>query len=503
MSLEGDAPDYEQGGRIQGGQGDAFSSSKGVRGFVAEGIHGLHGLGLPIGDDIAFVLVQAEVRANIDVEVVLVAFVAEKGVGLRQRFRAHIILEPFHLPLLGGKPPGVEVEVERVVVHDVLLQPGDATVGCHRLDAREPGIVTPLPDTGRHDVGQHAGVHQLGKDEHFHVGERHRRGLALQIAPVQIAKLRGQRLHGVILAVTRDIGMRRDGRAGACFPASASLLSSAADTQARRSGRCRGSRGGKAFLAMERLKYHDILYSDAQLGPYPEHLLKRVAKPTNEIPGPVARRSMKESVFIRSFFGEYGEEIQENFKRMTVRYPLGAALVDLQWFVNKYKDKRPPMAAKKAPIPDDPRVMSRHLKSLGYFLGADLMGIGRLPQSAVYSSDVRGKPDRGPLQVRHRVRGPQERTDAHGLQRLGRHSRPGQLPDLPAPAHADRGGGQLHAALGHRRGADQHEQLLDSHAPSEYWRRDWGRCRGWASSSTLSWGPTSRQPPFSRTWSWR
>jgi epoxyqueuosine reductase len=147
---------------------------------------------------------------------------------------------------------------------------------------------------------------------------------------------------------------------------------------------------------MERLKYHDILYSDAQLGPYPEHLLKRVAKPTNEIPGPVARRSMMESVFIRSFFGEYGEEIQENFKRMTVRYPLGAALVDLQWFVNKYKDKRPPIAAKKAPIPDDPRVMSRHLKSVGYFLGADLMGIGRLPQSAVYSSDVRGKPVEAP-----------------------------------------------------------------------------------------------------------
>lgn len=170
----------------------------------------------------------------------------------------------------------------------------------------------------------------------------------------------------------------------------------AVHTQGRRPGRCRGTRGGKAFLTMERLKYHDILYNDAQLGPYPDHLLKRVGKPTNEIPGPVARRSMKESVFIRSFFGEYGEEIQENFKRMTVRYPLGAALVDLQWFVNRYKDKRPPVSSQKAPIPDDPRVMSRHLKSLGYFLGADLMGIGRLPQSAVYSSDVRGKPIEAP-----------------------------------------------------------------------------------------------------------
>lgn len=142
---------------------------------------------------------------------------------------------------------------------------------------------------------------------------------------------------------------------------------------------------------MEKLKYHDILYNDAQLGPYPDQLLKRVDKPTNEIPGPVARRAMRESVFIRSYFGEYGKEIEEGFKQMTVRYPIGAALMDLQWYVNKYDDVRNPVAEAKAPVPDDPRVMSRHLKSLGYFLGADLVGIGRLPQSAVYRADVRGK----------------------------------------------------------------------------------------------------------------
>ena len=36
---------------------------------------------------------------------------------------------------------------------------------------------------------------------------------------------------------------------------------------------------------MERLKYHDILYNDAQLGPYPDHLLKRVDKPYQRDPG--------------------------------------------------------------------------------------------------------------------------------------------------------------------------------------------------------------------------
>ena len=55
---------------------------------------------------------------------------------------------------------------------------------------------------------------------------------------------------------------------------------------------------------MDKLKYHDILYNDAQLGPYPDHLLKRVDKPTNEMPGPIERRSERESVFSKSVMGD-------------------------------------------------------------------------------------------------------------------------------------------------------------------------------------------------------
>jgi hypothetical protein len=74
---------------------------------------------------------------------------------------------------------------------------------------------------------------------------------------------------------------------------------------------------------MDKLKYHDILYNDAQLGPYPDHLLKRVDKPTNDIPGPVERRSERESVFSKSLMGDFGEELSQEFKRMTNRYPIG------------------------------------------------------------------------------------------------------------------------------------------------------------------------------------
>ena len=164
---------------------------------------------------------------------------------------------------------------------------------------------------------------------------------------------------------------------------------------------------------MEKLKYRDILYNDAPLGAYPTHLLKRVDKPTNRIVGPIQRRAARESVFWKALLGEYGEELRREFKRLTVRYPLGASLVDLQWHINKLHkvsghlsgaqgevsaaSALNPVAPKKAPIPDDPRVMSRHLKSLGYFLGADIIGIGRLPQSAVFTHDGKNNPVEAPF----------------------------------------------------------------------------------------------------------
>ena len=143
---------------------------------------------------------------------------------------------------------------------------------------------------------------------------------------------------------------------------------------------------------MEPLKYRDILYDDRQIGPWPTDKLKRVAKPTNEIVGPIARRDERESPFGKSLFGEYGEEIQREFMRMTRRYPLGASFWDMCDVVNNAMlRKRNPVAPERAPIPEDPRVLSRHVKMLGYFLGADMVGIGPLSQSAVYSHNMKGR----------------------------------------------------------------------------------------------------------------
>ena len=147
---------------------------------------------------------------------------------------------------------------------------------------------------------------------------------------------------------------------------------------------------------MERLRYHDILYNDAQLGPYPDHLLKRVPEPTNRVPGPVERRSERESVFNKSLMGDFGEDLQREFKRLGTRYPIVAAMQDLQLHIAAYGEARPPVAARRAPLPDDPRVMSRHLKALGYYLGADQVRIGPLAPSAVYYEDAARRPIEAP-----------------------------------------------------------------------------------------------------------
>jgi len=67
-----------------------------------------------------------------------------------------------------------------------------------------------------------------------------------------------------------------------------------------------------------------------------------------------------------------------------------AALGDMTRYLASVVDGK--VAATKAPIPEDPEVLSRHIKRLGYFFRADIVGICRLPQYAVYSHDKDGNP---------------------------------------------------------------------------------------------------------------
>ena len=130
------------------------------------------------------------------------------------------------------------------------------------------------------------------------------------------------------------------------------------------------------------MKYREILTGDRPLGKYPLHLLKRVDSPTNVYKGEIQRRGPDETAFARAERGEYGEDIVERSKAFHGREPILAAFAALQKHIAGFT--LTPVADEKAPIPGDPHILARHIKSLGYFTGADMVGICKLPQSALY-----------------------------------------------------------------------------------------------------------------------
>ena len=136
-------------------------------------------------------------------------------------------------------------------------------------------------------------------------------------------------------------------------------------------------------------RYREILLNDAQLGPYPLEKLKRVDRSTAAGSGEPARRSERENPMWRIGRGAFGEKLKQRRTRFFDRDPLCSSLSSLQRHIAGFP--LPAIAEKKAPLPADTRVRARHIKSLGYFLGADMVGICRLPQSAVFSTDYDGK----------------------------------------------------------------------------------------------------------------
>ncbi|MBI4296085.1 MAG: reductive dehalogenase [Chloroflexi bacterium] len=168
----------------------------------------------------------------------------------------------------------------------------------------------------------------------------------------------------------------------------------------------------------------DSLAGKRQLGPYAMEKLKRVAKPTTRVTDSIQRSDAREHGFARASRGDFGKLGTKGsaFTRATKDplFPLfGAMLMGLPPVDNGVTLKVPPrmlyvrqssktalmsslaatethpmleVAPQKASIPDDPAVMSRHIKSMGYFLGADVMGVCELPQWALYSYTEEGEP---------------------------------------------------------------------------------------------------------------
>ena len=129
-------------------------------------------------------------------------------------------------------------------------------------------------------------------------------------------------------------------------------------------------------------QYRDILLNDQQLGPYPLEKLTRVDSPTTQYVAEITSRNENESAMAKALRSEAGQKMLAAGTMFFDRDPLCSAFSSFQNHIAKFE--LPPVAASKAPLPEDPRILSRHIKSLGYFLGADMVGICKLPKSALY-----------------------------------------------------------------------------------------------------------------------
>jgi len=131
-------------------------------------------------------------------------------------------------------------------------------------------------------------------------------------------------------------------------------------------------------------KYRDILKNDSQLGPYPLEKLKHVDKSTTEYRSEIKSRAIDDSAMEKLLATEKGQKLLEKQGGMFFdRDPLCSSLSSFQNYLSKYQ--LPDIAEYKAPIPDDTRILTRHIKSMGYFLGADMVGICKLPKSSIYT----------------------------------------------------------------------------------------------------------------------
>ena len=127
-----------------------------------------------------------------------------------------------------------------------------------------------------------------------------------------------------------------------------------------------------------------------QCGPYPVEKLKRVAQPTTKITQNVLQVSERDSGFIRAALGQYGPFAKKELNRFIPKEAIGAAENFMVNHLGSIADGE--TNTQKAQIPDNPAILSQHIKRLGYFLRADIVGICELPQYAVYSHNARGKP---------------------------------------------------------------------------------------------------------------
>lgn len=134
--------------------------------------------------------------------------------------------------------------------------------------------------------------------------------------------------------------------------------------------------------------------------PFPVHKLKRVEFPTTVVQEEdIQRVDERDGGFQKAHRGEYGETLKNEYQRFMEKYPLSKSQLKMARHlgVNDIVDGAPfPV---KAPGTDNTAAMNRHIKELGYFLRADMVGICELPQYAVFTHS---RWDGSPIDLKHK-----------------------------------------------------------------------------------------------------
>jgi reductive dehalogenase len=140
---------------------------------------------------------------------------------------------------------------------------------------------------------------------------------------------------------------------------------------------------------MDHMSETSLLLTQKQQGPYPMEHLKHVERPTSVITEGVQRIDMRDTAYGLAARGEYGPAVQKGVRNsLPGKYPLSAAQKDVIDHIALMEAN--PVGAEKAPVPHDPEILTSHIKSVGYFLKADIMAACKVPASAYYSHDKKG-----------------------------------------------------------------------------------------------------------------
>jgi len=135
----------------------------------------------------------------------------------------------------------------------------------------------------------------------------------------------------------------------------------------------------------------------SHLGRHPMEHIKRVDKPTTLIlEDEVPRVPKRAAWFERAFRGDIGDKAQRERTRFAMKHPFANAMGPIMRSMVPHQDGQ--IAPVKAAGTDDPDKNARAIKSLCYYLDADMVGICLAKPFVWYSHDDDGDP----IEVKHK-----------------------------------------------------------------------------------------------------